>query len=203
MPDKLVAAFLIFTLLAFGQPVKAEVKNDSLGETELYTRINIWHEQSTIPSTNYHLGEMIPAGTKVKITSMWDGQFSEISFLVDGQREEFHIRIRSSVTKLPVLKVRDRYFSKTDPLAEGGEFSKFTPEEQKNIKKGVIEKGMSKDAVIMAYGYPPAHKTPSLEGNRWLYWKALKQVVLVEFEGDKVVAVGANSSTKVYRGKED
>ena len=29
---------------------------------------------------------------------------------------------------------------------------------------------MSKDAVLMAYGYPPDHKTPKLEDDTWSYW---------------------------------
>lgn len=38
------------------------------------------------------------------------------------------------------------------------------------IKEGKLVVGMSKAAVIMAYGYPPEHRTPSLESNTWIYW---------------------------------
>ena len=29
---------------------------------------------------------------------------------------------------------------------------------------------MSKEGVILAIGYPPVHKTVSLEGKTWKYW---------------------------------
>ncbi len=39
------------------------------------------------------------------------------------------------------------------------------------IKGGYLRGGMTKDEVILAWGYPPEHKTPSLDSNRWLYWE--------------------------------
>ena len=31
-------------------------------------------------------------------------------------------------------------------------------------------KRMSDEIILMAYGYPPAHRTPSLEADEWVYW---------------------------------
>ena len=30
--------------------------------------------------------------------------------------------------------------------------------------------GMPKNAVLISYGYPPEHATPSLDTNVWRYW---------------------------------
>ena len=38
------------------------------------------------------------------------------------------------------------------------------------IKTGTVEKGMSKQEVILAYGYPPPHRTPSINDNTWIYF---------------------------------
>jgi hypothetical protein len=55
-------------------------------------------------------------------------------------------------------------------MRAGGPYQRFSEKEKRNIKLGEIEVGMSKDAVLMAYGYPPAHRTPSLESDQWVYW---------------------------------
>jgi hypothetical protein len=39
------------------------------------------------------------------------------------------------------------------------------------IKEGIIVDGMSKNAVLVAYGYPPEHRTGSLYSDRWIYWR--------------------------------
>jgi hypothetical protein len=45
---------------------------------------------------------------------------------------------------------------------------------------------MRKSAVIVALGYPPKHKTPSLEANQWRYWSSRFGSFLVHFQDDKV-----------------
>lgn len=39
------------------------------------------------------------------------------------------------------------------------------------IRLGRALVGMTKKGVMMALGYPAAHRTPSLEDNIWVYWK--------------------------------
>jgi len=64
--------------------------------------------------------------------------------------------------------------------------SEFSKLERNAIAMAEVKKGMSKKAVLAAYGYPPAHKTPSLEGSKWLYWITRWNKIVVTFEGDKV-----------------
>jgi hypothetical protein len=40
------------------------------------------------------------------------------------------------------------------------------------IKNGVLKLGMTKEQVLMARGYPPGHKTPSVEADAWTYWSS-------------------------------
>ena len=70
-------------------------------------------------------------------------------------------------------------------MAEGGAFQKFTAGEKENIKAGVIKEGMSKAAVLMAYGYPPGTKTPSLKSDFWIYMENRFITRSVKFKDDK------------------
>jgi len=48
---------------------------------------------------------------------------------------------------------------------------------------------MSKDAVLVARGFPPAHETPSIRMDAWRYWKSGNDTRVVRFDGDRVSAV--------------
>jgi len=48
---------------------------------------------------------------------------------------------------------------------------------------------MSKEAVILAIGYPPEHVTPTLESNTWKYWRTRFATQLVSFVDGKVVDI--------------
>lgn len=47
---------------------------------------------------------------------------------------------------------------------------KFDEKVAKNIRNGILTLGMTKEQVVMTRGYPPGHKTPSLEIDSWTYW---------------------------------
>jgi hypothetical protein len=43
--------------------------------------------------------------------------------------------------------------------------------EKECVRTGEIVAGISKDAVLVAYGYPPTHQTPTLKEPTWMYWR--------------------------------
>jgi len=47
---------------------------------------------------------------------------------------------------------------------------KFDEKIAKNLRNGILVLGMTKEQVVMTRGYPPGHKTPSLEIDTWTYW---------------------------------
>jgi len=65
-------------------------------------------------------------------------------------------------------------------------FSKFTALERTQIDNGTVAIGMSKDAVIVAIGYPPITETPNLDGNTWVYWSGRYNKFNVHFKDGKV-----------------
>lgn len=149
-----------------------------MGKT-FYTRANMWFEgPKNFLSTNFHKGLMIPIGTKVKISSY---RGARIKFAIDGGATYTYIHARKH-SKIKLRELFYRYFSETSVMANGEAFSKLTKKEQENVLDGIIEPGMSKEAVLMAYGYPPTHRTPDLASNIWTYWesRAVKNVLYFE-----------------------
>lgn len=67
------------------------------------------------------------------------------------------------------------------------DLSRFSTEEQAAIRAGRVEPGLSKEAVIVARGYPPAHKTPDLESDDWHYWNGRFNSRIYHFKAGKFV----------------
>ncbi len=176
-----VLLLLFLTLLA-GSAGALEIKNGST----YYTRVNLWYENpENIPSTNYHRGEMLPVNTKVKLVRIKNALISFED--EDGQR--FTIMHNPSYVHIHARELFARLFSDTDVMLGNEAYEKFTDLEKENIQKGTLSVGMGKDAAIMAYGYPPTHKTPSLDRPVWRYWDNRVEQVLVYFKGGKISKV--------------
>ena len=148
-----------------------------------YTTANIWYTvPGDIRSTNYHEGAMIPFGSQVTI----DGLSSRgVGFTTTN-----NLTCRMVyVGKHSTISMREHfnlYFSVDDPSKPGSEFDRFSEMEKENVKKGNLIIGMSKAAVLAAYGYPPSHTTPDLTVDYWRYWTRFRQEVHVCFENGRV-----------------
>ena len=142
-----------------------------------YTQFSLFHEKDAWLTTNYRKGVLVPINTQV-------------SFLKANSKEIFIQLPDASTLKI----VNARKFSGVDVEGvfnrtlgkEKVDLDKFSPDEQNNIMAGIVAVGMSKDAVIKALGYPPKHKTPSLDGNQWRYWKNRYGTMLVTFADGRV-----------------
>lgn len=160
-------SLVIFFMLLFHVP-SVHAEKDVVGKT-FYTTTNIWYENpEKVYSTNYHRGTILPVGTKVTIKKL---RGEEIQF-VDKSELTFKIIFlkKHSSHKMTIWDYFDQYFSEENPMRKGGPFQKFSKDEKDNIKMGEIAVGMSKAAVLMSYGYPPSHRTPSLKSDGWIYW---------------------------------
>jgi len=58
----------------------------------------------------------------------------------------------------------------------------FPQEIQDAIFEGRVVKGMTKQQVLMAIGYPPTHQTPGIASNEWTYWTNRWQTYKLEFD---------------------
>jgi len=64
---------------------------------------------------------------------------------------------------------------------------KMSPVDKEGIESGTVKTGMSKEAVLVAIGYPPESETPDLASDRWKYWTNRMLTFVVEFK-DGVVS---------------
>ncbi len=63
----------------------------------------------------------------------------------------------------------------------------LSEEDKEGIKKGRASRGMTKNGVMMALGYPAVHKTPSLKSNKWIYWTNRFGTIAVNFDNNGIV----------------
>ena len=155
-----------------------------IGAPEVYTLVNLHPDENRkrLYSVNYQQAGLLPLCTRVVIESV---SSREMKFRVaDGGREYeyiFHNSMRD-----PVQKHLDKYFGRSCDKSKIQHMSKV---DQDGVRAGQAIEGMTKEAVILAIGYPPEHATPSTEGNAWRYWKNRLATMIVHFEDGKVVRI--------------
>ncbi len=145
------------------------------------------------PGSEIH---MIPAGTAIEYV-MFDyryrGHGVPAPYILFKVREKSKYDFLGMIPKyqknnqrevsIEELLVRTFTTKTFDELTAG-----MKPEEIENIRNGTIQKGMSRDAVIVSWGYPPLHANPSLSGRHLYYWKNYWVKELVDFdENDRVL----------------
>ena len=180
----LLFAFFVSANIALAfddEDEEAPAAKPSLEGQTLYTKTNIWYERPTKILILFHAGAILPVGTKITLGDM---SSKAIKFTTkDGRNFRIYTRKYYKLTGPEMAKL---LFSSKNPMAKGGTFHKFSKMEQKQIKLGEIKKGMSRKAVIMAYGYPPTHANPNLEQNTWTLWKTRWNRLIITFQNGKV-----------------
>ena len=176
MKTLMLAVVILSLLLAAGctQTGKSVKKDQFTPETKLYTAYNIWKLRKLLlrRCINYKHGyDIIPAGTEVrkaKIGSDIDGR-ETIKFFTAKDNREYNIYFVSNWHPGKTIEDYLGYMFTTKTFEELT--TGMTETEIEAIKKGIVLNGMSKEAVLVCYGYPPEHRTRSLESNIWVYWK--------------------------------
>jgi hypothetical protein len=202
MPGKisfLLVAALGIILLAAGCARKVIVSEAlQLPEgSRIYTRCNIWHQDpEDISAVNYHTGTILPFGTEVEEVEAYMGSVTlrpflerargSVSFKVKETGQEFEIDYDETWMMIPMEEYLRRIFSDKDQkaLTKGIESSVF-----EKIIRGIVVEGMTRKEVLLAYGYPVVHRTPSLLEDTWVYWDSKMNTARVVFKKDKVSAI--------------
>lgn len=163
--------------------VSPEMTEVAQSNATYYTQTGMWYYhrrgENMVYSTNYSADTLIPINSPVTITEV---ESDEIHFSLNGTPVVLENIEKHSKTTLDELFNRQFALRQID-------LSSFSAMEQAAIKKGEIKVGMSKRAVVLSRGYPPAHVTPDLNGNSWRYWKGRFNTMLVYFENDKVASI--------------
>jgi outer membrane protein assembly factor BamE (lipoprotein component of BamABCDE complex) len=128
----------------------------------LYTCCNLHYEKEDINDANYWIGKLLPAGTPVRVDKV-AGDAVTFS-AADVQLKLTH----EYGTKEESL---DQYLAKVlvanDPKPR---IAAYQAAVRHAIESAQVERGMTREQVLLSLGYPATHRTPSLQGNVWTYW---------------------------------
>ena len=164
----------------FGPASASDARSDSMIGKTYYTQVTFQHEKYRHRTTNYRKGSLVRVNTPVKLLEI--GGREALIELPTGERVE--ILNHEDHTGKTIYEVFDRMFAPSKL-----NLSKFSSRERKMIDDGKVEKGMSRDAVLAAVGYPPITYTSTLQSDDWKYWHHRYNTFVVHFKGNKVSSV--------------
>jgi hypothetical protein len=170
---------VMFSLVSCKKVLKPEElpANISVGAT-YYTQFVIRYEKGAHLTTNYRRGDFIPVNTPVKLLNITS---KTIEVEVDNSSQKLLVKNVEKHTGDDVYRAFDKLFARKKI-----DLSKFTSLELTHIKSGTVANGMSKNAVIVAIGYPPITETANLDSNLWVYWSSRYNKFNVHFKNGKV-----------------
>ncbi len=181
---KLISFGLILSFFITGcaSPIKSfnsNTKQNVIKGKKLYTQCNMHAYKGRVDTVNYAVGMFIPVNSKVSILG---SSRNKIKFDYNGNT--ITLVNRKKYSGANIQQIFHRYFSKKKV-----NLNKFNKFDKKAIKNGIVTIGMSKKAVLVSLGYPPASATPSLKSNQWRYWRNRWNTILVFFKNDKVIRI--------------
>ena len=152
------------------QPIA--IQPTDVHEKQLYTAYNIWRMKPyNMKCINYKKGyDILPAGTKVHdVEIYWDSQIRKNMIAFKSAEDNRSYNIWFTKNWHPGKTIED--YRKL--MFTTNNFDQMTigmnEEEITAIIEGTIVDGMSKNAVLISYGYPPEHRTRSLSLKGWIY----------------------------------
>lgn len=156
----------------------AKAANPEAGKT-YFARHGFMYEDGTHITTNYWRGALVPINSKITVVA---ATASKLVLQIVDTGETVKIDNAAKYTKCDMREIARRMLS-VDPI----DLDRFDDETAAAIKSGTMRLGMTKEQVLMARGFPPAHKTPSLNGDRWQYWSSRFVVQTLVFADGKLV----------------
>ncbi|WP_353398182.1 hypothetical protein [Hydrogenophaga sp. 5NK40-0174] len=161
---------------------------------EGYLCCNMRTDGSWISDSNYvESGKrVIPYGTPVQFVGI--GRY-RVEITIDGESQWLG---NDYSRDLDMETFARRYILDQDPRKV---IAKAGPRVRKAVKKGKVTKGMTREQVAVALGYPISSETPDLEDTRWRYWLwSFSPYTVVFGQSGRVVRVEADTDTlhKVY-----
>jgi hypothetical protein len=157
---------------------------------------NLHYEGDSISDSSLSQQPFIALGTPIKVKTI-DGYHADVE--VDGKPMRLGLDFGRTqetteqwVNKLVVLE---------NPKLK---MTRFAPTTRKAIEAGKLLRGMSKEQVIMAIGYPQANENPDLNAPSWRYWWSSFGPYYVHWAKGSVSKIDGHSETvshMIYKGK--
>lgn len=150
---------------------------------KIYTKCNLWYTNpKDINCLNYQSGEFLPLGSEVEIV---DATADNVVFK-DTKGREYKINIDEELLMIPSAEYITQIFT-LKTLAE--QTKGIKPEVKNKILRGIVTPKMTKAEVMLAYGTPPAFRTPSLQNSTWLYFINRDTTKRIIFRGNTVKTI--------------
>ena len=148
----------------------------------VYTAFNLWYdEDGVMTSANIQKGSILPFGTEIEFV---EADTDRIIFKRVSDGKIFKLKYSLDRTLVPI----EQYIRRAFVLKNKKELTiGVRPMIQEKISRGIVEKGMTRNEVLLAYGPPPPMRTPSETVDTWIYWIDDGVTVRVVFFGDRVI----------------
>ncbi len=192
---------LIFmTTLCLAEEVREQ------GSEQLFLAHNIWKTPLArhMRCINYKIGKIMPFGTEVinaKVFRTIESSGNAREPILSEGDPKIRFTLKETNESVEISFVNKWHPGKTiydyyDQMFTNKSFSELSygMDEKKleKISRGEILVGMTKQEVILAYGYPPEHKTRSLDNNSWRYWIDTLKTKEICFDGEnKTIVCGS------------
>jgi len=134
-------------------------------QASIYTCYNLWYTNPMRMDTlNMLKGDILPFGTEVVITSATD---REICFTTVADNRKFRIKFSEDYRMMsPEDYMRELFSTRSESDLTVG----VHPLTVEKLKAGIVEKGMTRQEVELAFGPPCAFRTPSPALDTWCFW---------------------------------
>ena len=130
-----------------------------------YTCCNLHYDKDWISDANWLHAPMIPAGARIKVLSYDSNNRAAVE--IDGKP----MRIGQDYGRKEesLEKFISKLVVKTNPKSK---IDRYPEKVRTAIKNGKVIPGMTREQVIISVGYPPTHRTPTLDSPVWHHWQS-------------------------------
>ena len=160
-----------------------------------YACCNLRYEGDQIKDSNLGQLPFVAAGTPIRVKTI-DGYVAQVD--IDGRPMRLVFEHRETETLQQWL---GQIIVAEDPR---NKLVAFSPTVREAIRAGKLVKGMTRDQVIMAVGYPQTSEKLPLDGPHWRYWWSGFSPYYVYWSRDKVSRIdgqGEVVGNVIYKGK--
>ena len=129
-----------------------------------YTCCNLHFDKDRISDANWTHAPMILAGAPIKVlafrTNEADVEIDGKPYVIAHEYGRKQENVEQFVRKIVV------------PSNPGQKIAKWPEPVRNAIRVGTVVNGMTREQVIVSVGYPPTHRTPSLDAPVWNHWQS-------------------------------
>lgn len=171
-------AFASLALACASQPLVTTSGVDLISAPAVYTLVNLHpdDERSRLYAVNYQQPGLIPVCSEVKIEGF---KRNQMRFKVVKTGRAYTYINHKAAAGEPFNAHLLHFFG---PECDRKGLDRLNAADKAGVQAGTITKGMTRQGVIFAAGYPPKNRTPDLNATEWTFWKSRFDTFLVTFD---------------------